>query len=201
MEPSSLSLLSITVALFLIANPIGNVPAIINVIKDFDFDTQKKIMLRETILALTIALFFQYLGTPFLESLEIKKYTLNTSGGVINLLVALNMIFPKPTTISSQTMKQMPILVPIATPLITGPGLMANIMIFSAEASNHVLISSSILLAWVGVSIILISAPYLHKALGQRAMIAVEQLMGLMLAMMAVEMLVKGISQLLNSMN
>lgn len=198
MEASSI--LSISVALFLIANPIGNVPAIINLIKDFDFDTQKKIMLRETLLALAIALFFQYFGTIFLNSLEIKKFTLSTCGGILNLIVALNMIFPKPTTITSQTIKQIPILVPIATPLITGPGVMTNIMLFSAEASNHFVITSSILMAWIGVSIILISAPYLHRALGQRALIAIEQLMGLLLAMMSVEMLVKGASLFLNSM-
>ena len=192
MDASSFSILSVSVALFLIANPIGNVPAIIALIKDFDFDTQKKIMLRETLLALAIALFFQYFGTMFLDNLEIKRFTLSTCGGILNLLVALNMIFPKPQTITSQTIKQMPILVPIATPLITGPGVMTNIMIFSAEASSHFVITMSILLAWVGVSIILISAPYLHKALGQRALIAIEQLMGLLLAMMSVEMLVKG---------
>ncbi len=194
MDPSSFSILSVAVALFLIANPIGNVPAIIALIKDFDFETQKRIMIRETLLALSIALFFQYFGTIFLESLEIKRFTLSTCGGILNLLVALNMIFPKPQTISSHTIKQMPILVPIATPLITGPGVMTNIMIFSAEASSHFVITMSILVAWVGVSIILISAPYLHKALGQRALIAIEQLMGLLLAMMSVEMLVKGAS-------
>lgn len=195
-----LSIVSISLALFLIANPIGNVPAIINLIKDFDFDTQKKIMLRETLLALSIALFFQYFGTMFLDSLEIQRYTLSTCGGILNLLVALNMIFPKPQTISSQTIKQMPILVPIATPLITGPGVMTNIMIFSAEYSNHFLITTCILVAWIGVSIILISAPYLHKSLGTRALIAIEQLMGLLLAMMSVEMLVKGATLFIKTM-
>jgi multiple antibiotic resistance protein len=201
MDDSTQSIIQIAFALFLIANPIGNVPAIINLIKDFDFEIQKKIMLRETLLALAIALFFQYLGTPFLNSLEIKKYTLSTCGGVLNLIVALNMIFPKPTSISTQTIKQVPILVPIATPLITGPGVMTNIMLFSAGKYTPLTLSSSILLAWVGVSIVLILAPYIYKTLGQRAMIAVEQLMGLMLAMMSVEMLVKGATLLLKSMN
>jgi multiple antibiotic resistance protein len=201
MDDSTQSIIQIAVALFLIANPIGNVPAIINLIKDFDFEIQKKIMFRETLLALAIALFFQYLGTPFLNSLEIKKYTLSTCGGVLNLIVALNMIFPKPTSISTQTIKQVPILVPIATPLITGPGVMTNIMLFSAGKYTPLTLSSSILLAWIGVSIVLILAPYIYKTLGQRAMIAVEQLMGLMLAMMSVEMLVKGATLLLKSMN
>ncbi len=195
------TVISISVALFLIANPIGNVPAIINLIKDFDFETQKKIMIRESFFALAIALFFQYLGTVFLNSLEIQRYTLSTCGGVLNLIVALNMIFPKQQSGATHAIKQMPILVPIATPLITGPGVMTNIMLFSAETANHLLLTTCILVTWIGVTTILVLAPYLQKILGKRGLVAIEQLMGLMLAMMSVEMLVKGASLFLKTLH
>ena len=188
-----MSIFNIALTLFLVANPIGNSPAIIALIKDFDFDRQKKIMFRESLFALFIALFFQYFGELFLGHLNIQNYTVSLCGGLLLFLVALNMIFSPSVSNTITTKKKEPLIVPIATPLISGPALLTIIMLFT-QKEDPLKISISILLAWTAVGGLLMFAPYLQRILHRRGLGALEQLMGMILSMMAVEMIVQGLT-------
>lgn len=196
-----LPLLKIAFTFFLVANPIGNSPALIALIKDFDFDRQKKIMLRESFLALCLALFFQYFGEVFLRHLNIEVYTLRISGGVLLLIVSLGMIFSIASSKehAGAPLKREPLFVPIATPLITGPALLTIIMITSQQEQNDLMVSFAICITWIGVTICLVAAPYLNKILKKRGMAALEQLMGLFLTMMAVGMIVNGLAEFIQA--
>lgn len=186
------SILSIALTFFLVTNPVGNSPAILALVKNFDFEKQKKIMFREAIFALLIALFFQYLGEPFLNLLNIQKFAVTLCGGTLLFLVALQMIFTLPETDETASLQQEPFFVPIATPLLSGPGLLTIIMLKSQLEQNQLYITLSILIAWIGVTAVMVMAPYLQKILGKRGMVALEQFMGLILAMIAMQMIVKG---------
>lgn len=189
-----MTLFSIALTFFLVANPIGNSPAIVAIIKDFDFERQKKIMFREAIMAFAIAVFFQFFGEVFLNQIGVKDYSLSLCGGILLFLVALNMIFSSPEDDGgSKARQQEPFIVPIATPLITGPGLMAIIMIYSKQEANGLKIFSAICLAWVGVTAVLMAAPYLQKILGKKGLFALAQLMGMLLAMISMQLIVKGL--------
>lgn len=187
----------IAVKFFFIANPIGNTPAIVALVKEYSFEQQKKIILREGVIALLIALFFLFFGEYFLNLLNIQDYALTLTGGIILFLVALGMIFNFDHETKKSKLKQEPFIVPIATPIITGPGLMALIMLYSRLENDDIKITAAILLAWVGVLTILASAPYLQRAVGQRGLVALEQLMGMILAFIATEMFVKGMAMFL----
>lgn len=193
------SVLSIAVTLFLVANPIGNSPALVALVKDFEFQRQKWIMFREAMIGLIIALVFQYIGQLFLDQLQLQIYTLRIAGGILLLICAINMIFaPKQNPETLKTLKTEPMIVPIATPLITGPGLLTIIMFYSKQEPNLTL-TLAILLTWVGVTSVLLAAPYLQKILGTRGLAALEQLMGLFLALMAVGMLAQGSAEFIRA--
>jgi len=188
------SLFQIALTFFLVTNPIGNSPTILALVKDFEFERQKKILIREGLIALLIALFFQYFGEVFLGVLHVKNFAVSITGGVLLFLVALSMIFSTgPSSSSSSEQKQEPFIVPIATPILSGPGLMAIIMLFSRQESNNLKITLAILLAWVFVLAVVAAAPYLQKLLGKRGLVALEQLMGMLLAMMSAGMILNGI--------
>lgn len=184
--------LALALQYFLVANPVGNSPAILSLVKSFDFDRQKKILFRESFISLIIALFFQYFGEIFLTTLQISNYALTLTGGIVLFLVALQMLFHKPEVEVEGAIKQEPFIVPIATPLISGPGLMTMIMISSAEADNTFEITIAILIAWIGVIGVLVSAPYLQKLIGKRGMAAMEQIMGMILGLISMGMILKG---------
>lgn len=183
---------SVAFALFLVANPIGNSPVILGLLKDFDLERQKKILLRESFFGFILAIFFQFFGEVFLSSIGIQSYALTYCGGILLLLVGISLIFAKPEDNTVAAMKQEPYIVPITTPLIAGPGVMTMIMIFSQKEPAVWKTTLSITIAWVFVTLVLFLSPYLLKVLKKKGMLALEQLMGLMLAMISIQMLVKG---------
>lgn len=187
-----MSILALAVTFFLVANPIGNSPTIIALVKDFEFERQKKIILREGVISLLLALFFQYFGEFFLRMLNINDFALTLTGGILLFMVALQMLFHKPESTQKTQLKQEPFIVPIATPLISGPGLMTIIMINARMEANDLKITSAIIIAWIGVLTILVIAPYLQKILGKRGLDALEQVMGMILGLMAMQMVVNG---------
>lgn len=196
-----MSIFKLALTYFLITNPIGNAPAILSLVKDFDFYKQKRIIMREGIIALFLALFFQFFGDLFLGSLQIQDYALTISGGIILLITSLGMIFSKPASEEQGQEKQEPFIVPIATPLLSGSGLFSYIMVTSRLEENNLKISGAILIAWVGVLAVLYICPYLMRRLGKSGLAALEQIMGLLIALMATELLLKGSAKFIKTLN
>lgn len=185
------SVWTLALTFFIVANPIGLSPTILALLKDVKFDRKKKVIFREALIALALALFFQYFGEVFLSSLGINDYALTITGGVLLLMVALQMLFHKPEVINEKP-KEEPFIVPIATPLISGPGLMTIIMINARTVNNDLIVTLAVLVAWCGVIGILMIAPYLQKILGMRGLAVLEQVMGMILGLIAVQMLING---------
>lgn len=194
-------ILSNFVTFFIIANPLGAVPAVLPLIKSFSFKNQQRIMFRESLIALSIALFFQFFGEKFISLLGAYDYTLTLTGGVLLLIVSVMMMFPKMQELDTSPLKQEPYIVPIATPLITGPGLMTFIMVKSKLTDNPFEISVALLLTFLCVTLILTLSPYLPKYLNPRVMDAFEKVMGLILALLGVEMLTSGITMFKHTLN
>lgn len=190
---SLMSLVEIAIIFFLVTNPIGNTPTILALVKDYDFNKQRWILFREGVFSLLIALFFQYFGEYFLTMINASTYALTLCGGTLLFILALKMIFPLSETHTTNRPKQEPFIVPIATPLMAGPGLMTLIMINAKLQANNLKITGAILLAFAGVIAIMLIAPYLQRIIGKRGLLALEQVMGMVLALIAMEMLVKGI--------
>ncbi len=187
-----MSIFKLALTFFVVTNPIGNAPAILSLVKDFEFSRQKQIIMREGVIALLLALFFQFFGEFFLNALKIQDYALTLAGGVILLITAIGMIFSVEGGSEQGQQKQEPFIVPIATPLLSGSGLFSIIMINSRLENNNLKISGAILIAWIGILAVLYVSPYLLRLLGKRGLAALEQIMGLLLALLATELLLKG---------
>ncbi len=187
-----MQLFSLAFTFFLIANPIGNVPVVVGLIKDFSFEKQKKIMMRECFFALLLAIVFQFLGTEFLQLIDIQQYTVSIAGGILLFIVALSQIFPTNHTLATDKLDREPFMVPIATPLITGGGLMSTIMLYSKLVSSPFIVTGALVLAFCGVAPIMMGAPYLQKLLGRQGILTLEQLMGMVLALLSMQLIVQG---------
>ncbi|MBA2367928.1 MAG: MarC family protein [Candidatus Protochlamydia sp.] len=189
-----MGVLEIATTFFIVTNPIGNCPTIIALLKNHTIPEQQKILFRESMFSMLLAIFFLILGETFLASFKIEKYALTISGGIILFLLAFDMIFSNKNEQQTEKPKQPPFIVPIATPLLSGAGLLTVIMLFSAQEGNDLKIFFAILIAWIGVTAVLVSAPYSQVFLGKRGLAALEQLMGMLLAMIGIQMLVQGFS-------
>ena len=184
---------TVTFALFLLMNPIGNVPIYLALLKEIPPRRQAQIILRELAMALAILLLFQFVGQGLLNLLGVKKDALLIAGGLILLIIAMRMIFPpEKSTTKITEKKEEPFLVPLAIPLVAGPAILSAIIIYSNEVSTLPL-TFAILSAWALVTVILVSAPMLLKLLKERGILACERLMGLILILIASQMFLNGL--------
>lgn len=186
-----MSTLSMALSLFLLIDPIGNIPFFISALKGVPSHKHLKIIVRELIIALGIMIIFNYLGDYLLSSLNINPYSVLISGGIILFLLSLKMIFPdENNSFIKYSPEKEPFIVPLAVPLIAGPAVLAAIMLYSRQ--NEINSVLAILFAWIFSTLILVFSPFLHRILGKRGIIACERLMGLILIMVSIQMFLGG---------
>ena len=118
-----MDLLSATLTLILIMDPLGNIPMFLSILNKIpDENRRRKILIRELLLALLVLLVFLFLGRHLLQWLNLQPQSLRIGGGIVLFLIAIKMIFPPPSGgIMGQFPEGEPLLVPLAVPLLAGP--------------------------------------------------------------------------------
>lgn len=195
--------ISAAVMLFLIMDPLGNLPVFVSVLKNIDPKRRKIVLMRELTLALVIMLIFLFTGGSLLSLLQLEQESVSIAGGIILFLIALRMIFPQEGGVAGLAVGEEPLLVPLAVPLVAGPSsLAALILLANQEPTRMVDWTLALLAAWVASSIILMFSEFFHKFLGERALTALERLMGMILVMISVQMFLDGtVNFLANHLN
>jgi len=188
------------VTLLLIMDPIGNIPPFLSILKSVPIERRRIVLAREIVFAYVVLLVFLFLGTHLLRFLRLEQETLSISGGIVLFLIALRMIFPREGGITGEALEGEPFLVPLAIPLFAGPSTLAALMLLQRTSpgdSTSLLIAVTI--AWAIGGTILLSSTFFYRVLRDRGLIAIERLMGMLLVMVAVQMLVNGLKSLLGS--
>lgn len=186
------------ISLFLLMDSIGNIPIFLSILKEINPKRQRVIIFRELIIALFVIIGFYFLGDLLLGFLHISQQAVLVSGGIILFIIALKLIFaPKSqgnNGFSEKDTKEEPFLVPLAIPLVAGPAVLAATMLYSRQEISVIICMAAIFIAWVASTLILLSAVFLKRLLGERGIQACERLTGLILIMLAVQMFLDGIS-------
>jgi len=191
-----MSILSASVLLFLVIDPLGNVPVFMSFLSSVDDKRHKIIVFRELLIALGILCFFLVAGKHLLGILRISESSLGIAGGVVLFMVAIRMIFLGAKDIFETEISGEPFVVPLATPFIAGPSAVATVMLISASDTARILDwLIAVLIAWSASGVILLFSGWLKKILGDRCLLAIERLMGMLLTTVAVEMLVTGLKE------
>lgn len=190
-----MTLLSTTLLLVLVMDPVGNVPAFLAVLRRVEPQRQRRVVLRELSIALFVLVFFLFAGRFLLGLLHIAEPSLTVAGGIILFLIALRMIFPGRLGSSEGDVEGEPFIVPLAVPFVAGPSTMASVMlIMSREPGRWPEWLLALVLAWLATSVSLLAANSLKRYLGERGLIAMERLMGMLLSTLAVQMFLDGVS-------
>ena len=185
--------------LIIIMDPIGNVPVFLSILKNIPLERRKKIIIRELIIAFVILLFFMFIGRYLLQLLQIEQSSLGIAGGIILFIIAIRMIFPGTKPMFTHNEEAEPLVVPLAIPMLAGPSAIAAVILLMAQEPNR-------WIEWIFVvfvaslisGVILISSEALGSKLGNRALIAIERLMGIFLIMVSVDFILDGIKQTFN---
>jgi multiple antibiotic resistance protein len=191
------SLFSIAFSLFLLMDPLGNIPLFIVILENVEKKRQRQIIFRETLIALGIIITFAFLGNWLMEILQISHETIYLSGGIVLFLLAINMVFPSSKGGLQETLMpedEEPLVFPLAVPLLAGPSVLAAVMIYSHQEFSIIRLLAAITLAWLASTIILLLAPAIRRLIGRRGIKAMERLMGLILILISLQMFLEGIT-------
>jgi small neutral amino acid transporter SnatA (MarC family) len=174
------SLVSAVIILLLVMDPLGNIPFFISLLKHIESRRRTTIVLRECAIAYGVLVLFVLFGERMLKLLGLSDSSLNIAGGVILFLIALRMVFRHPEGLFGGTPEGEPFIVPLAIPSIAGPTAMASLLL-------ALTVAMAVTLA------LLLFAERISRWIGERGLLALERLMGLLLTAVAVEMLLRGI--------
>ncbi|MCW8903970.1 YhgN family NAAT transporter [Sedimenticola sp.] len=192
-------IISAAVTLFLIMDPLGNVPVFNAVLSKLDRRRRTAVVARELLIALVVLLGFLFAGNAILGFLGLSQPSLSIAGGILLFIISLRMIFPGQATDDEADYAD-PFIVPLAVPLIAGPSTIAVLLLLSSNQPDQIVEwSIALFLAWFGVTILLVISPYLLTVIGTRGARALERLMGMILVILATQMLLNGIRDFVES--
>ena len=188
--------LSATLLLLTIMDPLGNVATFVSALRPVPGEKRLRVIARELVVALVILVAFLFAGPWLLSLLHLKQEALFISGGIVLFLIALKMIFP-PSKHDEEPMSE-PFIVPLATPMVAGPSVLATLLVLVSTQPEHLWRwFAALLIAWGLTAAVLLCAPAIARVLKEKGSVAVERLMGMLLVMVAVQMFLNGIEHYL----
>ncbi len=187
---------SATVLLLLICDPLGNIPIFANALRGVAPERRARVILREVLIAFGLLLGFMFVGDSFLRVMGLSGLSLQIAGAVVLFLIALRMIFPNHGAIETTDDRE-PLIVPLAIPALAGPSALATVMLLVSQAPERRLEWIAALSVTMAVcAVVLVLAERIQRLIGDRVVLALERLMGLILVAVSVEMMIRGIKSL-----
>jgi multiple antibiotic resistance protein len=190
-----------TATLFFVMDPLGNMPLFNAVLSRYEPRRRAAITARELVFALAILLVFLFAGTSILEFMGLTQPSLNIAGGVLLFIIALRMIFPRSGGAELTARDEEPFIVPLAMPMVAGPSTIAILLLLSSTQPERIWDwFTALLIAWGGTTVLLTASPFLLRVLGDRGLRALERLMGMLLVLLATQMLLNGVREFVQSL-
>jgi small neutral amino acid transporter SnatA (MarC family) len=188
-----MTIASAALLLFLILDPLGNIPVFLGLLRSLPPQRQRIVVMRELLIALGVLMVFLWGGRYALELMHLRQESVSIAGGIVLFLIGLRMIFPPPEGLMGDLPEGEPFIVPLAIPMVAGPSGMAAVMLMGSQEPDRMgAWSLALMIAWAATAAILFSATYLYKYLGGRALTAIERLMGMVIVAISVQMFLDG---------
>jgi multiple antibiotic resistance protein len=195
------------VSLFAILNPFGAIPVFVSLTQNYSKNDRQYVIRHSSYFVFGILTFFLLFGELLFKIFGIDIGSLEVAGGILLSLVSLNMVFGNPhkertskDELAEAEDKENIALVPLARPLLSGPGAIATVVTLSTSLKNnyifYIAIVIAIILACVGVFAVLSSSIHLNKLLGKTGIGIISRLMGIILLAISVQFVVNGLKVL-----
>ena len=167
---------------------------------------RRTMAIKAVVIATAILLLFAMFGNTVLTSLGITLAAMRTAGGILLMLVAIDMVFARHSGVSSATddeteeaLSKLDISVfPMATPLIAGPGSMGAVVLLTVEGGGDFTHWSVVVGALMAIMlmtlVLLLLATQVQKVLGVTGLNVISRIAGVLLAALAVQFIFDGLS-------
>ena len=183
------------VTLFVIFDPPGAAPIFLGLVADRTPKERRKLAVQAASVSLFVISFFAIFGQFILDYLHISIASLQAAGGLLLLLVSLELLTGKDSG-STEARDKNVALVPLGTPLLAGPGAIVATMIFVQQVQTTgqaVGLVAAVLAVHVVIALVLISSTTILKVIKESGVNLVARIAGLLLAAISVQMLVDAI--------
>jgi multiple antibiotic resistance protein len=194
------SLLQDIVALLAISNPLGALPVFLAVTEGVTSTERSRAALRTAMAATIILAVSALAGRPILAAFGISMPALQAAGGLVILLMGLEMLHGAPTRVQHEEPGEQSaadrVLVPIAMPLLAGPGAITTVLTLSSRAETWretMMLLLAVVTVGTTIGVILASATRLGTLIGCRGQRILLRFMGLILAAVGAEVLLLGV--------
>ncbi len=178
------------VTLFVIMDPPGTVPIFLGLTSTMTASARGRAARQAVLVALLVITLFAVFGQGILSYLHITLPALQGAGGLLLLLVALDLLTGKADEPSADADVNVA-LVPLGTPLLAGPGAIVATMVFvqqAEEAADVVAVGLGIVLVHVSLYLAMRFASQIHRVLGESGVVLVTRIAGLLLSAIAVQL-------------
>lgn len=207
-------LLNALVVFFVVIDPIGLVPIFIGLTMKFDSKIKRRIAIRGCLIAFAIIVFFAYFGELVLDALSIEMPAFRIAGGALLFWIAFEMLFEKRTERKAKRADEASheweedgdveeeirhiSVFPMAIPLMAGPGAITTIMLmmdrYGGSIEGQVTVISASALVLTGSAVLFMASGWVQKALGQTLILTVSRVLGIVLAALATQTVISGIT-------
>jgi multiple antibiotic resistance protein len=191
--------------LFVVIDPLGLVPVLLALTAGMSGADRRRMALKGTLIAGSILLGFGLVGEALLGVLGIGLAAFRIAGGVMLLLIALEMVFVRRTDRRSRSADELRevgghddiAVFPLAIPLLAGPGAIASIMLLMAryegEPGAQAIVLAALLAVMALCVLILWLLEPLERLLGPTLTHVISRLLGILLAALAVQYVLDGL--------
>ncbi len=183
------TIITLSISLFLILDPFASVPMFLNITKGTDERTIRSYANRAIFVAAILLFIFILIGNNLMDIFGVTMDSFRVAGGIIFLLMAVELVFGlKLSKIDDQKGAKWAI---IASPILTGPGVITTAILSTSKYGLETVVISSIialLITWV----ILRESTLIMRYVGEQALGIVTKIIGLFIAAMGVESIFSG---------
>lgn len=190
-------------AVFFIMDPLGLLPIFVAITSGDTEEKRQRTARRATLIAFGLMTFFTIFGSFVFQLFGITMSALKVAGGILLLMTSMDMLRAQPSRTRSSPeetheseAKEDVAVVPLAMPLLAGPGSIATAMVLAARGPNwtySIPVVASIAITCFVTYLLLRVATRLNRILGTTGIAVMERIMGLLLAAIAVQFVADGI--------
>jgi len=195
---------------FAVIGPIDTAVLLASLTPNMTGAERRAISFKAVFIATLIVLAFALVGQPVLTPLGVSLAALQTAGGIILFMIALEMTLakrPAPATLSNKESEEAETkaeahaeiaVFPLATPLLAGPGAMTSAIVLSAATNGNVTLLGAVIAAIIAVMavtlVFLLLAQEIHQLIGITARKVIVRVFGVLLAAIAMQSIFNGLA-------
>lgn len=196
-------------AVFSVVDPFGCVPLFLAMTARDSHEKARKMALKACITGAGLLIVFALFGGLIFKFFGVSLGAFRVAGGLLLLMTGLDMLRGKQSATRTSdeeekegVEKEDIAIVPLAIPLLAGPGSIATVMVLMAEGDGWqtgAAVVISILITFIAGYAILAGAPYIKRVLKQTGIAIMQRVFGLILSAIAVDFMANGVRALMKA--